>query len=85
MTYRKKTGFLQRSNLTKHFSVSAQDQFDCSLATHRALDENFYIKGVLVISGAYFFAGVPSLRMDNAIRSAVPIGTSPTTVTIMSP
>lgn len=85
MTYRKKTGFLQRSNLTKHFSVSARGQIDCSLATHRTLDENFYIKGVLVISGAYFFTGVSSLRMDNAIRSAVPIGTSPTTVTIMSP
>ncbi len=84
VTYRKNTGVLQRENLTKHFSISPKASLT---AVWRLIEPKMKIftPRVFVASDIHCFAGVSSLRMDNAIRSAVPIGTSPTTVTIMSP
>ncbi|SDW27556.1 hypothetical protein SAMN05444064_102127 [Pseudomonas syringae] len=84
VTYRKNRGFLQRENLTKHFSISPKARLT---AVWRLIKPKMKIftSRAFVASDVYCFTGVSSLRMDNAIRSAVPMGTSPTTVTIMSP
>jgi len=54
----------------------------------KMLSKHFYVSATirkLLESAHCLLVAAPSLRIDKAIRSAVPIGISPTTVTIISP
>ncbi|MGF6125871.1 hypothetical protein QF019_001060 [Pseudomonas frederiksbergensis] len=64
--------------LTKHFDISMVGQ---ALLTSRTIKSPIREHH----NSAHCLAVAALVRMDSAIRSAVPMGISPTTVTIISP
>lgn len=91
MTYKKNRSFLQPGSTTKHVSVSAARQAQACLAEKTARHERLSSQAlppILAYPAAHLvtcLAWSSTLRIESAIRSAVPIGISPTTVTMASP
>src|SRR5471032_3230167 len=77
LTYRKIQGDLQIEMFNKHFDISVVEWASLPSRTITLPIHAHH-------HSAHCLAAVASERMDSAMRSAVPIGISPTTVTMIS-